>query len=260
MQIDLKGKTAIVTGASDGIGRAIAARFGASGANVVMIARREAVLDEAAQAVRKESVGQVRGLAGDVTDSARMREIVAAVAAEFGGTDILVNNAGSSNRSPFLELSREGMIADLDLKLLAAVGLAQLVLPGMQERRWGRILNVLSINGKAPKAVSAPTTLTRAAGISMTKVMSQEFAPWNILVNAICVGVIRSGQWQRRHETEAPDKPFEEFLRPLAEPVPLKRFGEAEEVANVACFLASDAASYVTGAAINVDGGLCPVT
>jgi NAD(P)-dependent dehydrogenase (short-subunit alcohol dehydrogenase family) len=90
--------------------------------------------------------------------------------------------------------------------------------------------------------------------------MSHELAPWNILVNALCVGVIKSGQWERRHRRDAPDTPFEKYLEPQAHLVPLGRLGEPEEFANVACFLASDAASYVSGTAINVDGGLCPVT
>lgn len=260
MLIDLTGRTAILTGGSEGLGKAIAARFARSGANVAVLARREEVLDEAVQDIRRDAVGRVVGHACDVTDKSRVEEVVAAIVAEFGAVDILVNNAGSSNRSPFEELTRDGMIADMNLKLFAAVNLAQKVVPGMKERRWGRIINVVSANGKAPKAASAPTTLSRAAGITLTKVMSQELAPWNILVNALCVGVIKSGQWERRHRRDAPDMPFEKYLEPQARPVPLGRFGEPEEFANVACFLASDAASYVTGTAINVDGGLCPVT
>jgi NAD(P)-dependent dehydrogenase (short-subunit alcohol dehydrogenase family) len=260
MLIDLTGKTAIVTGGSEGLGKAIAARFARSGANVVILSRRETVLDEAVREIRQDAVGRVAGHACDITDGERVREVLAAVSAEFSAVDILVNNAGSSNRSPLEELSRDGMIADMDLKLFAAVNLAQLVVPGMKERRWGRIINVVSANGKAPKAASAPTTLSRAAGITLTKVLSQELAPWNILVNALCVGVIKSGQWERRHWRDAPDMPFEKYLEPQARLVPLGRLGEPEEFANVACFLASNAASYVTGTAINVDGGLCPVT
>jgi 3-oxoacyl-[acyl-carrier protein] reductase len=259
MLIDLTGRTAIITGGSEGLGKAIAARFAASGANVVVLARRENILDIAVQEIRRKAVGRVAGHACDITDHHRVREVIAAVLAEFGAVDILINNAGSSSRSPFDELTRNGMIADMNLKLFAAVDLAQQLLPGMKDRRWGRIINVVSINGKAPKAASAPTTLSRAAGISLTKMMSQELAPWNILVNALCVGVIKSGQWERRHRRDAPDTPFETYLEPQARLVPLGRLGEPEEFANVACFLASDAASYVTGAAINVDGGLCPV-
>jgi NAD(P)-dependent dehydrogenase (short-subunit alcohol dehydrogenase family) len=218
------------------------------------------VLDETVQAIRRTCSSRVIGYACDVLDKDAVREVLSRVAAEFGGVDILVNNAGSSSRSPFEDLSRNSLIADMDLKLFTAIDLAQHVVPGMKERRWGRIINVVSINGKAPKAGSAPTTLSRAAGITLTKVMSQELAPWNILVNALCVGVIKSGQWERRHKRDAPDVPYEQYLEPQARLVPLGRLGEPEELANVACFLASDAASYVTGTAINVDGGLSPVT
>ena len=160
----------------------------------------------------------------------------------------------------FDDLSRGDLIADLDLKLFPALRLAQLVAPGMQERRFGRIINVLSINAKAPKGGGAPTALSRAAGLALTKILAHELAPANILVNALCVGAIKSGQWERRHQQQAPHLSYEEFLADTAKTVPLGRVGEAEEFANVACFLASDAASYVTGTAINVDGGLSPVT
>jgi 3-oxoacyl-[acyl-carrier protein] reductase len=260
MLIDLTGRTAIVTGGSEGLGKAVADRFARSGANVVVLARRERVLEEAVEDVRRAAVGRVVGHACDITDEARVREVFAAAAEEFGGADILVNNAGSSMRQPFAELSRDSLVADMDLKLFAAVRLGQLVIPAMKQKRWGRIINVVSVKGKAPGAASAPTTLSRAAGVTLTKVMSQELAPWNILVNALCVGVIKSGQWERRHKQDAPDVPYETYLEPQARLVPLGRLGEPEEFANVACFLASDAASYVTGTAINVDGGLCPVT
>jgi 3-oxoacyl-[acyl-carrier protein] reductase len=147
----------------------------------------------------------------------------------------------------------------MQLKLFAALRIAQLVVPGMQAQRWGRIVNVVSINGKAPRAESAPTSVTRAAGLALTKVMSHEFAGWNILVNAVCIGTIKSGQWERRHQAQAPDVSYEQFLAPYAKAVPVGRMGEAAEFAEIIGFLASDASSYVTGTAINADGGLSPV-
>lgn len=260
MQIDLSGRTALVTGASSGLGRAIASRFARSGGNVIMVARGAENLAEAAESITQESGARVLAHPCDVTDAVQSERAVAAGIDVFGGIDILVNNAGSSFRRPFPELGRDDMIADLDLKVFAAVRLGQLVTPGMKEQRWGRVINVVSANAKAPKGESAPTTLSRSAGMTLTKVMSLELAPWNILVNALCVGVIKSGQWERRHQQQAPETDYEHFLRPQAAHIPLGRVGEAEEFANVACFLASDAASYVTGTAINVDGGLCPVT
>ena len=158
-------------------------------------------------------------------------------------------------------MSRAVLNADLDLKLHAAIRFSQLVLPHMQRQRWGRILNIVSVNGKAPAAASGPTTLSRAAGIALTKAMANEFAKDNVLVNAICVGLIKSDQWVREHKRLHADLSFEDYLLAKAKQnnIPLGRLGEAEEVANVACFLASDAGSYVTGAAINVDGGRSPV-
>ena len=129
----------------------------------------------------------------------------------------------------------------------------------MREKRWGRIINILSVTGKAPDAQAAPTGVTRAAGLALTKILSRELAPDGILVNAICVGHILSDQWQRFHQDEAPAEPFEDFLRRRGATIPLRRLGEAEEVANVACLLASDQGGYITGAAINVDGGRSPV-
>jgi 3-oxoacyl-[acyl-carrier protein] reductase len=194
-----------------------------------------------------------------VSDPAAIERVFKTISAP--GIDILVNNAGSSSRSPFLQMDRALLDADLDLKLHAAVRFAQLVIPHMQRRRWGRIINIVSVNAKAPAAASAPTTLSRAAGIALTKAMANEFAKDNILVNALCMGLIKSDQWVREHRRLHPELSFEDYLQLKAKQnnIPLGRLGEAEEVANVACFLASDAGSYVTGAAINVDGGRSPV-
>ncbi|MYZ47661.1 SDR family NAD(P)-dependent oxidoreductase [Propylenella binzhouense] len=259
MQIDLGGRTALITGGSEGLGRAMAERFARSGADVVIVARSTDKLERAATEIEIVAPGRISAFACDVTDAARTESLVAEILGRTGRIDILVNNAGSSFRRPFDQLSRDQVIADMDLKLFAAMRLCQLVAPGMKEQSWGRILNVVSIRAKAPLGDSMPTTLSRAAGLTLTKVLSRELAPFNILVNALCVGQIKSGQWERRHQAAAPDKSYEEYLAPTARKIPLGRFGEPEEFANLACFLASDAASYVTGTAINVDGGLCPV-
>ena len=129
----------------------------------------------------------------------------------------------------------------------------------MQKRKWGRIINNVNIGAKAPAAASYPTSVSRAAGIAITKALSQEFAADNILVNALAVGWIKSDQWVGNHRREAPDRTFEEFLQMRGKQVPLGRLGEAEEFANMACFLASDAGSYITGVCINIDGGKSPV-
>jgi 3-oxoacyl-[acyl-carrier protein] reductase len=157
-------------------------------------------------------------------------------------------------------LTDEVWQADFDLKVFAAIRLARLALPGMKQRRWGRIINVLNIGAKTPGPGSAPTTVMRAAGMALMKVLAGEGAPYNVLVNALMTGFIVSDQWARRHRVEAPEQSFNEFLAARAKDLglPMGRFGTAEEFANTACFLVSDAASYISGAAINVDGAKSP--
>jgi NAD(P)-dependent dehydrogenase (short-subunit alcohol dehydrogenase family) len=259
MQIDLTGRTALVTGASTGLGRAMALRMAASGARVAILARTKATLDDAALAIEQVAPGRVLALPCDITDPAARDAALVRIAADLGPVDILVNNAGSSQRGPIETVSEAMIRDDMDLKVMAAIALIQGVVPDMKARRWGRIINISAIVGKAPDGGSVPTALSRAAGITLTRVLAKELAPWNILVNALCVGKIKSGQWERRFAASGKGQSYDDFLRPVAETIPLGRLGEAEEFANVACFLASDHASYVTGAALNVDGGLSPV-
>ncbi|MEQ8365175.1 MAG: SDR family oxidoreductase [Roseicyclus sp.] len=260
MQIDLSGRTALITGASTGLGKAMAARLSASGANVVLVARDLARLEAAVDDIAGQARGALMPVAADVTDAAARDMALARAAERFGAVDILINNAGSSRRGNVEDLSRDDIVEDLDLKLLGPIALIRGVVPAMKERRWGRIINVTAIVGKSPDGGSMPTSVSRGAGITMTKALSKELAPHNILVNALCVGKIKSGQWERRYAASGQDVSYDDFLQPTAATIPLKRMGEAEEFANVACFFASDAASYLTGTALNVDGGLCPVT
>ena len=261
MQIDLRGRKALVTGGSLGIGRAIAERLGRSGADVAIIARRQDVIERTVAELAPVVAGRIIGFSCDVVDQTAIDSTFAEVEREVGGIDILVNNAGSSKRGAFLDMTREMLVSDLDLKLHAAVRFSQLAVPYMRSRRWGRILNIVTVTSKAPPAASAPTTLSRAAGMALIKAMANEFAGDNILVNGLCVGLIKSDQWVREHRARFANVPFEEYLAAKARDngIPLGRLGEAEEVANVACFLASDAAAYITGTAINIDGGKCPV-
>jgi NAD(P)-dependent dehydrogenase (short-subunit alcohol dehydrogenase family) len=158
---------------------------------------------------------------------------------------------------PFENVTDEILHDDLELKLFAAVRLIRLVAPQMKERRWGRIINVLNIGAKAPRPQSAPTAVSRAAGLALTKILAGEGAPHNVLENALLVGLIASDQHVQRIRNEGGD--VAAGLRDMGKRVPLGRVGEAEEFANIACFLASDAGSYITGTAINVDGGMSPV-
>ena len=259
MDISLEGRSAVITGGSKGIGFAIATRLAASGADVAIVARGKDALDAAVAEIKASAKGGVIGAQADVGTAQGVQSAYDQAMAAFGKVDIAINNAGTSATGPFEKLTDEVMQADLDLKLFAAIRMNRLVWAQMKERRWGRIINVLNIGAKAPRPNSAPTSISRAAGLALTKVLAGEGAPYNVLVNALLVGLIDSDQWVRRHASQSPAVPYEDFAAKLAAGVPLGRIGRAEEFANIACFLASDAAGYITGTAINVDGGTSPV-
>lgn len=242
------------------MGKGMAQKFAASGADVAIVARRHQPLADAAREIIAAG-GRCRPYAGDVSRADEVSRLFSEIQNDLGRVDILVNNAGRSQAGKFEELSDEIWQSDFDLKVFAAIRFARLALPGMKNRRWGRIINVLNIGAKAPGPGTAPTTVMRAAGMALTKVLAGEGAPYNVLVNCLMTGLIVSDQWVRRHRSVAPQQPFEEFLaeQARAQRLPMGRFGTAEEFANLACFLASDAASYISGTAINVDGARSPV-
>ncbi|MEO1720643.1 MAG: SDR family oxidoreductase, partial [Pseudomonadota bacterium] len=260
VQISMEGRAALITGGSLGIGRAIGKRFAEAGADVALVSRRSDVLDDAVSELSKTAKGKVVAVSADVMTAAGCSDAYRSVADRLGKVDVLVNNAGSSKRGPFNEITDEEWQADLDLKLFAAIRLARAAMPDMVERRWGRIINVLNTGAKAPPAEGAPTAVSRAAGLALTKVLAGEGAPNNVLVNALLVGRIESDQWVRRHAEENKGRSLSDYYDEMARIVPLGRVGTAEEFANMATFLASDQGSYITGTAINVDGGMCPVT
>ena len=260
MEVRLDGRSAIVTGGSKGLGLAIAQEYARSGADVAILARDPGALAEAKQLISAGAPGRkVSAISCDVSNAAAIKKAYDQVMAELGKVDIFVNNAGQSTRGPSESLTDEQWQADFDLKLFAQVRFCRLVFPQMKERRWGRIISVLNIGAKAPGPDSAPTSISRAAQMAFTKVLSQEGAPYNVLANSLHVGVIVSDQIVRRHRREGANISLEEMIAQAGRGVPLGRMGRAEEFANVACFLASDAASYVTGTSINVDGGRSPV-
>ena len=263
VEMRMDGRVALVTGGSEGLGKAMAKRFAEAGAKVAILARRQEVLDAAAAEIAAAGGGggDVFPLACDVSKAAAVADGFAAVEARFGQVDVLVNNAGTSQTGRFEEITDEVWQADFDLKVFAAIRFCRLAFPAMKQRQWGRIINILNIGAKAPGAGSAPTSVSRAAGLALTKVLAGEGAPHNVLVNALMTGFINSAQWERRHRNTAPEKSYEDFLADMAKEraIPLGRVGEAQEYANMALFLASDAGSYITGTAINVDGGRSPV-
>jgi 3-oxoacyl-[acyl-carrier protein] reductase len=256
MELGLKGKVAAVTGGTEGIGRATAKKFAEEGAHVAICARRADVLEQTAAELRKTGA-EVITVPADMSRAADVERFMDAVIKRFGRIDVLVNNAGASARGKFLEVDDATWSADLELKVFGAIRCARLAIPHMKKQGGGRIINITISSAKQPGAESMPTSVSRAAGLAITKALSREFAADNILVNTVCIGKIKSGQHERRYKREG--RTAEEYYTQAAKDIPLGRVGEAEEVANVIAFLASDAASYVTGTSINLDGGISGV-
>src|SRR5882757_1499050 len=258
--IDMRmdGRCALITGGSKGIGFAAATNFMRAGASVAIVARRPDVLEEARQALAREGKGKVIAIAADVSKADDCARAFASAEQELGRVDVLLNNAGTHSNGPFEAATDAIWQQDFDLKLFSAIRLARAALPGMKARKWGRIVNVLNSGAKWQRHGSAPTSVTRAAGMALTKVLSNEGAAHNVLVNAVLVGLIQTDQWVRGHAKENKGRTLDEYLGEMAVRVPMGRIGTAEEFANMVLFLASDAGSYVTGTAINVDGGMCP--
>jgi len=258
MQLTLNGRNALITGGSLGLGLAVAKRFVESGGNVALVARRADVLEQAHESVAACGSGKVLAVVADVATAQGCTHAFETAMAGLGSVDILVNNAGTSQVAPFETITDEVWQADLDLKLFAAIRLARLAMPQMRAAKWGRIINVLNTGAKAPGAGNAPTAVSRAAGLSLTKVLSFEGAADNVLVNALLVGRIESDQWVQR--AAASGESLENYYQKMGASLPMGRVGTADEFAAMACMLASEQGGYINGTAINVDGGLCAVT
>ena len=261
MDIGVAGKVAVITGGSDGIGRAAAERLSAEGAKVAIASRTQADLDQAAAEISAATGNEVIGIATDVRDESACQALIEKVVSKWGRLDILVNNAGTSSAARFEKMTNEQLDEDFTLKVKGAMYCTRAALPHLKEN-GGAICNTTTPGGKAPGQASQPTALSRAAGISITKTWATEFAKDNVRVNTVCVGFLKSRQHERRFEKAKEDNPdltLEEHYAVFNGMVPMGRVGEAKEAGDVIAFLCSDAASYVTGTAVNVDGGMSPV-
>jgi NAD(P)-dependent dehydrogenase (short-subunit alcohol dehydrogenase family) len=262
MDLELTGKVAIVTGGSDGIGKAAATSLAREGAKVAIVGRTQAKLDAAIAEIKAETGGDVMGVAADVSVESDVQAMVAKVVEEFGGVDILVNNAGTSSATTLELMTDDDLKVDFGIKIYGAIYCARAVLPYLKASGTGAIINTTTPGGKASGPGAQPTSLSRAAGISLTKSWAGELAEHNIRVNTICVGVLKSGQHRTRWEAanaKDPSYTLEDHWKVVGKNVPLGRIGEAREAGDVICFLASARASYITGTAVNVDGGTAPV-
>ena len=242
MDLGLKGRTAIVCGASSGMGLATAEALAREGANVSMFARRRDMLDREA-----DRLGAL-GVRGDVTNPADLRRLVERTVEAFGGIDILVNNSGGPPRGPAVGLTDEQVESAVELLLLSVIRLTELCLPQLERSGHGRIINIESNTVREPADNMGLSNSVRPAVIGWAKTMARELGPKKITVNSIAPGRIETARLMEVYAERSRASDMEQ--------IPLRRFGRADEVADVICFLASDRGSYVTGAVIPVDGGL----
>ena len=253
MDLGLKGKTALVTAASKGMGRACALQFAAEGARVAICARTESDVKAVADEIRGKG-GEVLAVRADVTNAADVKALVSRTVETFGGIDILVANAGGPPRGGLTEMSDEQWHAAFDVTVVSVVRLIREVLPSMRARKWGRILTIQSVSVKQPVDGLLLSNATRPATAGLMKTLVPELGKDNITFNVVCPGPIMTDRFLGGAKQAG--LPVDQYVAKSAQTIPLGRVGTPEEFANVIVFLASDRASYVTGVAIQVDGGV----
>lgn len=255
LELNLEGKVALVTGGSEGIGKGVAWKLAEEGCSVAICARRDDVLQAAAQEIRDATDGAVLAVPADVTKAEDIDRFVSTAIETYGGVDILVNNAGRSAGFPFEDATDEIWLEDFDLKFWAAVRGSRSALPSMKERGGGSIINVTHPGGKAPGGGSVPTSISRAAGIAFTKALSHDCASYGIRVNTVCLTNIKTAQGVRAWEGSGSDLSYDAWCEEQGKDIPLGRLGEASEVGDLVAFLVSERAGFITGASVNIDGG-----
>jgi len=257
MDLGLKNKVALVAAASRGLGRAVAEELAAEGASLVICSRNAETINNTANEITKATGAEVLALAADVSQADDVVRLVRSGIERFGRIDILVTNSGGPPAGLFERFSQEDWEAATRLLLFSAVELARNVLPGMKERRWGRILNITSIAVKQPVENLILSNSLRAAVTGFARTLANEVAPFGITVNNIMPGYTRTERVEElaRMMAEKEEITPTEFIARWEKEIPMRRLGEPREFAALAAFLVSERAGYITGTSIPVDGG-----
>jgi 3-oxoacyl-[acyl-carrier protein] reductase len=258
MDLGIKGRRAIVTGGSSGIGFETARQLLEEGARVLITGRDEKKLNQARDDLEKRTGGQVHAVVADMTKESDIAKIVETAKHKLGGIDILVNNAGTMYSGRFAVLNDDEMKNQLETKLFGFLRAIRAVYPMMKAQKWGRIVNTIGGAGKEPDPYMFGSGMTNSALLNLTKSLSTEFGEDNVLVNAICPGWVDTNLWRKNAQglqKELNAKSEEEARKLAAKKNALGRMGKPEELANATVFLCSERASYITGVSLNLDGG-----
>lgn len=258
MDLGIRGRVAIVTGGSRGIGRETVREFLEAGVKVMTCARNAAQLEATREELARQTGGEVHSVVADMTKPGDIRTVVDRTLASFGTVDILINNAGTMYSGRFDALTDDGLQTQLDTKLFGFLRAIRAVWPTMRDKGWGRIVNLIGGAGKEPDPYMFGSGMTNSALLNLTKSLSTEFAPHNVLVNAVCPGWVATDLWKRNVgglQQELGASSEEDATRLAAKKNALGRFGRPEELANAIAFLCSERASYITGVSLNLDGG-----
>jgi 3-oxoacyl-[acyl-carrier protein] reductase len=257
VDLGLAGRRAVVTGGTKGIGRGVVAELLGEGAKVAFCARGSDEVKTTQDELDTSGAGDVIGYVTDVTDAAAVQQFIDDAARTLGGIDILVNNAGAAHPGNFETLDDADWQGDLDVKLFSQIRCVRAALPHLRTSAAPRIINVNAVYAKYPDPTFFATTVNRAACLNFSKALAQQYGPEGILVNSVNIGFVVTAQWENIRARRAPDSTPDEFFASLASAeVPMGRFGTVEEVSGLIAFLASDRASYITGASIDVAGGM----